>query len=149
MNVKRLFLIAVSIAVILMGYMSCVTQKKLYPTEEVLEKIAGEWKNVHYDITQKPARRVVDQQGNLTIHDKTYTESVKRTGKITIIKAWTDTEGLLWFEDKIHYDDSDTTFYELSKVDLQEMVWNLLWSEADYPAKWDPVKYAYYFYRKF
>jgi hypothetical protein len=148
MNIKRLFLIAVSIAVILMGYMSCVTSKKPYQTEEVLEKIAGDWKNIEFDRSKKPARRVIDQQGNVTVYDKTYDESGKRTGKITITKAWTETEGWLWFKDEIHYNDSDTTVYELSKLDLQKMDWSLLWSEGEYPEKWDSVEYQSYFYRK-
>lgn len=148
MNGKRLILVVVSIAVILVGFTSCVTSKKSYSIEAAMEQLAGEWKNTHYDTTQKLARRVIDQQGDLTVHEKTYVESVKRTGKITIIKAWTDTEGLLWLKDKIRYDDSDTTIYELSKLDLQKMEWNLLWSEVSYPEKWDPVEYQYYFYRK-
>jgi len=148
MNVKRSVLIAVSIAVILMGYMSCVTSKKSYPTEEVLEKIAGDWKNTEYDMSKRPARRVIDQQGNVTVYDKTYNESGKKAGKITITKAWTEPESWLWFKDEIHYNDSDTTVYELSKLDLQKMDWSLLWSEGDYPLKWDPVEYQSCFYRK-
>ena len=66
MNVKRLVLIAVSVGVILMAYPSCDTSKKSYSQEAVMEKLPGEWKNLHYDATQKPARRVFDQQENLT-----------------------------------------------------------------------------------
>jgi hypothetical protein len=149
MNAKRLVLIAVSVGVILMAYPSCDTSKKSYSREAVMEQLAGEWKNLHYDATQQPARRVFDQQGNLTIHQKTYVDSVITTGKITITKAWTDTEGLLWFRDKIHYNDSNTTVYELSKLDLQEMAWSILWSEKNYPEKWDAVEYESHFYRKF
>ena len=70
------------------------------------------------------------------------------TRSTTITKAWTETESWLWFKDEIHYSDSDTTVYELSKLDLQKMDWSLLWSEGDYPEKWDPVEYQSYFYRK-
>ena len=149
MNVRRLVLIAVSVWVILMACPGCDTSKKSYSREALLEKLAGEWKNLHYDATQKPARRVFDKQGNLTVHQKTYEDSVITRGKITITKAWTDTDGLIWFKDKIHYDDSNTTVYELSKLDLQEMAWNLLWSEKNYPEKWDAVEYESHFYRKF
>jgi len=57
-------------------------------------------------------------------------------------------EGLVWFEDTIDYDDSDSTAYELSKLDLQKMDWSLLWSEEEFPAEWDAVEYPAYFYRK-
>ena len=148
MSSKRWVLVVSSIAVILMINTSCVTAKKSCPTESVLEKIAGEWKNIEFDKSNKPGRRVIDQQGNLTVYDKTYDESGKKTGKIAITKAWTESESWLWFKDEIHYNDSDKTVYELSKLDLEKMDWTLLWSEDDYPSEWDPVQYQSYLYRK-
>lgn len=148
MNGNRLILVAVSIAVILTGYTSCVTSKKSFPIEAVLEIIVCDWQNTEFNLSKRPARRVIDQDGNLTVYNKTYDEVAKKTGTITITKAWSEIEGWLWFKDEIHYDDSDTMFYELSKLDLQTMDWSIVWSEGDYPAEWDPVVFPSYFYRK-
>jgi len=92
---------------------------------------------------------VIGPDGNLTFYNQTFDKTAEKTGKITITKAWTETEGWLWFKDTIRYDGSDTTFYELSKLDIQKMDWSLLWSEGKYPAEWDAVEYPSCFYRKY
>ena len=149
MNSKKFFLVMVLIGLILMGYGSCST-KKSYSKEALMELITGEWTNTEYDMTdQKAAKRVIDQDGNLKVYNKTFDETAEKTGTITIIKAWTETEGWLWFKGTIHYSVSDTTFYELSKLNLQKMDWTLLWSEDKPPAEWDAVEYPSLFYRKY
>jgi len=113
-----------------------------------MEKISGEWKNTEYDRSKSPARRIIDRQGNLRQYDKTYEDAEERTGEFTISKAWTESEGLVWFKNTIRYHDSNMVIYELSKLDLEKMDWSLLWAEEDFPAEWDPVEYQAYFYRK-
>ena len=68
MNGNRLILVAVSIAVILTGYTSCVTSKKSFPIEAVLEIIVCDWQNTEFNLSKRPARRVIDQDGNLTVY---------------------------------------------------------------------------------
>ncbi len=148
MNNRKLIPVAALTVLILTGYTSCLKSKGGYPVEGAMEKIAGEWTNTEYDRTGKhPARRVIDLQGNITIYDKSYNDSGEKTGTIKITKAWMDTEGWLWFTDEIRFDDG-TSFYELSKLDLQKMDWSLLWSEENFPEKWDAVEYSSCFYRK-
>ena len=139
-----LFLVAIAVLMI----PGCAGSKKAYPKDDLMIKISGEWKNTEYDRSKSPARRVINVQGNFRQYDKTYEDAGERTGTITIKKAWTEAEGLVWFEDTIDYDDSDSTAYELSKLDLQKMDWSLLWSEEEFPAEWDAVEYPAYFYRK-
>ena len=150
MSNKKLIVVMVSVAVILMVYGSCSTTKKSYPKEALMELITGEWTNTEYNMTdKKAANRVIDQDGTLAVYNKTSDETAGKSGKITITKAWTETEGWLWFKATIRYEGSDTTFYELSKMDLEKMDWTLLWSEDNYPAEWDAVEYPSLFYRKY
>jgi hypothetical protein len=113
-----------------------------------MKKLSGEWKNTEYDRSTSPARRIIDMDGNFRQYDKSYKEENERTGEFTITKAWVESEGVVWFRDKVHYRDSGTTVYELSKLELGKMDWNLLWSEDKFPAEWDAVEYPAYFYRK-
>ena len=136
------------VAAVLLAVSGCAAIGKSYSKEDLMEKLSGEWKNTEYDLSTSPARRNVDLQGNFRQYDKTYKDTDERTGKLTITKAWSESERLVWFRDKVYYYDSDTTVYELSKLDLNKMDWNLLWSEEDYPAEWDAVEYPAYFYRK-
>ena len=135
-------------AAILLAVSGCANTGKPYTKEALMEKLSGEWKNTEYDRSTSPARRIVDMQGNFRQYDKTYEDVNERTGEFTITKAWSESGELVWFKDKVHYDDSDTTVYELSKLDLNKMDWNLLWSEEKFPAEWDAVEYPAYFYRK-
>lgn len=150
MNSKKFFLVVISIGAILMVFTSCATSKKSYSKDAVLELITGEWTNTESNMTDtKAAKRVIDQDGALAVYNKTYDETAEKSGKITITKAWTETEGWLWFKDTIRYEGSDTTFYELSKLNLEKMDWTLLWSEDNSPAGWDAVEYPSLFYRKY
>ncbi|UCF97571.1 MAG: hypothetical protein JSV89_20715 [Spirochaetaceae bacterium] len=126
----------------------CDKSKNSYPKEDLMAKISGEWKNTEYDLSKSPARRIIDLKGNLRQYDKTYEDTGERTGRFTITKAWTESEGWVWFTDTIQYDDSKAKVYELCKLDLQMMDWHLLWSEKDFPGEWDAVEYPAYFYRK-
>ena len=96
----------------------------------------------------RESRETLLQRGPDGEVDKTYKDEDERTGEFTITKAWIESEGLVWFTDKVYYHDSDITVYELSKLDLDKMDWNLLWSEEKFPAEWDAVEYPAYFYRK-
>ena len=148
----RLYLVfvltATSYLVLLLALSGCATAGKSYPKEELMEKLSGKWKNTEYDRSTTPARRIIDPQGNFRQYDKTYQDVDERTGEFTVTKVWSDSEGLVWFRDKIYYHDSDTTVYELSKLDLNKMDWSLLWSEEKFPAEWDAVEYPALFYRK-
>ena len=135
-------------AVLLLVVSGCGETGKSYSKEDLMEKLSGEWKNTEYDRSTSPARRIIDMDGNFRQYDKTYKDEDERTGEFTITKAWVESEGVVWFRDKVHYDDSDTTVYELSKLELDKMDWNLLWSEEKFPAEWDAVEYPAYFYRK-
>lgn len=148
MTGKRVLAVLVMAAAVLFLIPGCASSKKPYPGEELMEKISGEWKNTEYDRSTSPARRIIDLQGNLRQYDKTYEEVGERTGLFTIVKAWTESEGWIWFRDTIRYHDTNTTVYELSKLDLQKMDWTILWSEEDFPAEWDAAEYPSYFYRK-
>ena len=148
MSRKRVFAILFVTAAVVLLISGCAGSKKPYSNEDLMEKISGEWKNTEYDRSASPARRIIDRQGNLRQYDKTYEDVGERTGRFTITKAWTQSEGWIWFEDTIRYDDTNTTVFELSKLDLQKMDWSLLWSEKDFPAEWDAVEYRSYFYRK-
>ena len=139
--------VGVVVAILLM-ISGCGEAGKSYSKEGLMEKISGEWKNAEYDLSSSPARRIIDREGNFRQYDKTYKDVDERTGKFTITKAWTESEGLVWFNDKVRYDDSGSTVYELSKLDLDKMDWNLLWSEEKFPAEWDAVEYPAFFYRQ-
>ena len=136
------------VAAVLLAVSGCAAIGKSYSKEDLMEKLSGEWKNTEYDRSTSPARRIVDLQGNFRQYDKTYEDMNERSGKFTISKAWSESEGLIWFRDKIYYYDSDATVYELSKLDLNKMDWTLLWLEEKFPAEWDAVEYPSYFYRK-
>ena len=148
MSFGKLVLVLVVAVAVLLAVSGCAKAGKSYSKEELMEKLSGEWKNTEYDRSTSPARRIIDLQGNFKQYDKTYKDVDERTGEFTVTKAWIESEGLVWFKDKVHYRDSDTTVYELSKLDLNKMDWNLLWSEEKYPAEWDAVEYPAYFYRK-
>lgn len=148
MSFGKLVLVLVVAVAVLLGVSGCAKAGKSYSKEELMEKLSGEWKNTEYDRSTSPARRIIDMQGNFRQYDKTYKDVDERTGKFTITKAWIESEGVVWFKDKVHYEDSDITVYELSKLDLNKMDWNLLWSEEKFPAEWDAVEYPAYFYRK-
>ena len=135
-------------AVLLLVVSGCGETGKSYSKEDLMEKLSGEWKNTEYDRSTSPARRIIDMDGKFRQYDKTYKDVDERTGNFTVTKAWIESEGVVWFRDKVHYEDSDTTVYELSKLDLNKMDWNLLWSEEKFPAEWDAVEYPAYFYRK-
>jgi len=145
---KRAVAVLYLIVVVLVLFPGCAGSKKPYSKENLMEKISGEWKNTEYDRSKSPARRIIDRQGNLRQYDKTYEDAEERTGEFTISKAWTESEGLVWFKNTIRYHDSNMVIYELSKLDLEKMDWSLLWAEEDFPAEWDPVEYQAYFYRK-
>ena len=148
MNRCRVSLAAGLMTVLLLVVSGCGETGKPYSKEDLMEKLSGEWKNTEYDRSTSPARRTIDMQGNFRQYDKTYKDVDERTGKFTVTKAWIESEGVVWFKDKVYYEDSDTTVYELSKLDLDMMDWNLLWSEEKFPAEWDAVEYPAYFYRK-
>ena len=148
MNGKRVFAVLLMAAAVSFLIPGCASSKKPYPGEDLMELISGEWKNVEFDRSASPARRIIDRQGNLRQYDKTYEDVGERTGVFTIVKAWTESEGWIWFRDTIRYQDTDTVLYELSKLDLRKMDWSILWSEEDFPAEWDAVEYPSYFYRK-
>ena len=148
MNRCRTILALVSMVAVLLAFSGCTTAGKSYSKEQLMEKLSGEWKNTEYDRSTSPARRIIDPQGNFRQYDKTYEDVDERTGEFTVTKAWSESQGLVWFKDKVYYEDSDTTVYELSKLDLDKMDWNLLWSEEKFPAEWDAVEYPALFYRK-
>jgi hypothetical protein len=148
MSLGKFVLVLVVTVAVLLAVSGCAQAGKPYSKAELMEKLSGEWKNTEYDRSASPARRMIDIQGNFKQYDKTYKDVEERTGTFTITKAWSESEGLVWFKNKVHYNDSDTTVYELSKLDLNKMDWNLLWSEEKYPAEWDAVEYPSYFYRK-
>ena len=148
MNRNRIVLAFAVMAVLLLVASGCAKTGKPYSNEDLMVKLSGEWKNTEYDRSTSPARRIIDTDGHFRQYDKTYENVSERTGEFTISKAWVESEGVVWFRDKVHYRDSDTTVYELSKLDLDKMDWNLLWSEEKYPAEWDAVEYPAYFYRK-
>ena len=135
-------------AALLLAVSGCAKTGTPYSKDALMEKLSGEWKNTEYDRSTSPARRIIDIQGNFTQYDKTYKEENERTGEFTITKAWVESEGVVWFKDKVRYRDSGATVYELSKLELDKMDWNLLWSEEKFPAEWDAVEYPAYFYRK-
>ena len=148
MNRYRIVLALALVVAILLVVSGCAKAGKPYSKEDLMEKLSGEWKNTEYDRSTSPARRIIDMQGSFRQYDKTYEDVNERTGEFTISKAWIESEGVVWFRDKVHYEDADTTVYELSKLDLDKMDWNLLWSEEKFPAEWDAVEYPAYFYRK-
>lgn len=148
MSFGKLVLVLVVAVAVLLAVSGCAKAGKSYSKEELMEKLSGEWKNTEYDRSTSPARRIIDMQGNFRQYDKTYKDVDERTGEFTITKAWSESEGLVWFRDKVRYHDSESTVYELSKLDLDKMDWNLLWSEEKFPAEWDAVEYPAYFYRK-
>jgi len=148
MNRGRIVLALGLVVAVLLVVSGCAKAGKPYSKEDLMEKLSGEWKNTEYDRSTTPARRIIDMQGNFRQYDKTYKDEDERTGEFTITKAWIESEGLVWFTDKVYYHDSDITVYELSKLDLDKMDWNLLWSEEKFPAEWDAVEYPAYFYRK-
>ena len=144
MIAKRLVLVAISIAVLVLGFAGCVTPQAASPKTEAMVRVAGEWGNSFYDCSNIPSRRLIDAQGNVTFYDKSYDESRRQSGLIRITKAWRDAEGRLWFRDEVYYADSDATVYELSRIDLRTMEWNIVWSGDRYPSGWDPVEYQTY-----
>ena len=142
MSTKRLVLIAVLILVFLAMSMGCAPSRSSFPEDRVQRGLAGEWGNCEYKyVEESPTRRVIDRAGSVVFFDTSYHDSSKETGTITITKAWKGSDGLLWFTDEVYNADSHTTVYELSKLDLRTMYWRLLWSNEEYPPKWDAAQY--------
>jgi hypothetical protein len=100
-------------AALLLAVSGCAKTGTPYSKDALMEKLSGEWKNTEYDRSTSPARRIIDIQGNFTQYDKTYKEENERTGEFTITKAWVESEGVVWFKDKVRYRDSGATVYEL------------------------------------
>ena len=134
-----LFCILCLAALIVLG--SCATTSN--PDKMVFERFCGTWANPAY--ASKPGLDVVLPVKIIANPDGTYIEykaidyaGPTRTGYYTVEKRWTDTEGNSWYHIKHYFPYVQRSWYNLSRVDRFNLIWENQFSNIDYPTEINP-----------
>jgi hypothetical protein len=145
---NRILSISVIITVVLFVIFTagCATDAKPYSKDTLLKDISGVWKNFQYTGSDRPAKRIIQPDGMITVYDSYDSMTPTNTGKITIRKAWTDRSGTLWFQSIVRFEASDAVSYELCRLKDDNQQLDILSAPDHFPEEWDPARYPHCFY---
>ena len=126
-------------ALIVIG--SCATTQN--PDKMVFERFCGTWANEAYEPepgSSEPslAKWIVNPDGTFTGYEYLIETGPAVVGFYTVEKRWTDSDGNSFYHVKVYVVITDGTRYELWRIDKYNAVWEVQWSNIDYPAKIDP-----------
>ena len=126
-------------ALIVIG--SCATTQN--PDKMVFERFCGTWANEAYEKepgSSEPslAKWIINPDGTFTGYDYLIETGPTVFGSYIVEKRWTDSGGNSLYHVKVYVVIIDGTRYELWRIDKYNAVWEVQWSNIDYPAKIDP-----------
>jgi hypothetical protein len=136
MKARTLASILILVLAILIIVGNCATGKKVYVAKED-EEIYGTWVNTDYNYTGRWAKGVFHPDGTFVTYQADSSITPYYFGTFTITEKWTDSEGNIWYK-IISIDQIYTIYYELHKISNNEMTWEYVWSNSDYPKEIDP-----------
>jgi len=142
MNQKK----SISIILFVIFIAGCVTDGKPYAKDTLLENISGVWRNFQYTGSDRPAKRIIQPDGTITVYDTIDSMTPTEIGKITIRKAWTDSSGNIWFKSVVIFKASAGASYELCRLKNDNEQIDILFASDRFPKEWDPLHYQGCFY---
>lgn len=146
MNQRKSITVLISVILFVILIAGCTTDGKPYAENTLLKDISGVWKNFQYTDSDRPAKRIIQPDGTITVYDAIDSMTPTQTGKITIRKAWTDSSGILWFKSVVSFEASDAVSYELCRLKDDNEQLDILYATDRFPKEWDPLRYPGCFY---
>ena len=113
------------------------------PDRMTYERFCGTWANEAYEpkpglTTQGIAKWILNPDGTFVLYPYLLQAGPTAVGSYTVEKRWTDSNSNSWYHVKTYWPTTGTTQYELWKIDMYNSVWEVNWSNIDYPAAIDP-----------
>ena len=141
MKTKTFVLLSILCSAVLIILGSCTTSQN--PDKMVFERFCGTWANEAYEPeagTSKPMfpRVIINPDGTMVAYQNLYETDSTLLGSYTVVKRWRDLEGNSFYHVIVHIVLTDGTRYELWRIDKYNAVWEVQWSNIDYPEKIDP-----------
>ena len=141
MKTRTLILFCIFYMTVLIILGSCVTTQN--PDKMVFERFCGTWANEDYEPEPglwKPMlpRVIINPDGTIVAYLNLYETGPTTLATYTVKKRWTDSTGDSFYHVIVYIIYTEGTRYELWRVDKQNSVWEVQWSNIDYPEKIDP-----------
>jgi len=140
MKAKTLMLFCVLSLLIFSILASCATMKS--PDEMTYERFCGTWANSAYekgagDVTPA-AKLIYNPDGTWLRYQRIDYAGPAVFGYYTVEKRWTDSQGNSWYLFETNMTQTQRKFYNLSKLDKSNSVWEIQSSNIDYPTEINP-----------
>ncbi len=119
---------------------SCATTHN--PDKMVFKRFCGTWANTAYakgtEDFRPVAKIIFNPDGTWLRYTEMDYAGPAIFGYYTVEKRWTDSEGNSWYLIETYMTQTQRTFYELSKLDKSNSVWEIQSSNIDYPTEINP-----------
>ena len=140
MKIKTWGLFGVLCLAILIILGSCATSQN--PDKMVLERFCGTWANSAYvkgtgDLFPA-AKLIYNPDGTWLRYQRMDYAGPAVFGYYIVEKRWTDSVGNSWYHFETYMTQTQRTFYNLSKLDKYNSVWEIQSSNIDYPTEINP-----------
>ena len=141
MKIKTLSLFCFLCLSVLIILGSCATSQN--PDKMVFERFCGTWANEDYEPepgTSKPmfARVIINPDGTMLAYQNLYETGSTLPATYTVEKRWSNSGGDSFYHVNVHLPMLEGTRYELWRIDKYNSVWEVQWSNIDYPEEIDP-----------
>ena len=140
MKIKTWGLFDVLCLAILIILGSCATSQN--PDKMVFERFCGTWANSAYEKGAGdlvPAVKLIyNPDGTWLRYQRMDYAGPAVFGYYTVENRWTDSEGNSWYHLETYMTQTQRTFYNLSKLDKSNSVWEIQSSNIDYPTEINP-----------
>jgi hypothetical protein len=126
---------------------SCATGKRTYVSSEyALNELTGTWYNEEYEDQDWDPTVIINPDGTFEFY-KTWVETSKPSlTEVELIEfnyQWTDTKGNVWYKAQFFIETWNYTYFELGKISNSGTVWELVWSNGEYPKEIDTESLNY------
>ena len=122
--------------------------KKEADIDEILKIMSGTWINSEYDTRSIEAKFVCHPDGTFDTYNNTTDTGATGHLTYTIMEAWYDRKGDIWYNASYVRKGEFGTGYELGKLANNATVWESVWSRSKVPEELDPLRNYVIYYRQ-
>jgi len=116
------------------------------PDKMTYERFVGTWANNDYEPEPGLVKRafpkiIINPDGTMVAYQNIGETGHNLIASYTVHERWNDTEGNSFYHVEVYLVHEYGTRYELWRIDKHNSVWEVQWSNIDYPEKIDPEDY--------